>query len=66
MTRDLDRRLTEAERALSAATGRPVIVRVNPGESRQAAIRRAGAETAPTVILLERNEEPYPNDSLQP
>ena len=60
MNATIERRLCDAEQALSAAAGRPVVIELLPGESQQAAIRRAGAEHAPTVILLERIQEPLP------
>ena len=63
MTRDLERRLSDAEEALCAAAGRPVVIELLPGESQQAARERAGAENATTIILLERIRMPYPDDA---
>lgn len=61
MNPTVERRLCDAEQAIVAAAGRPVVIELLPGESQQAAIRRAGAEHAPAVILLYRTQEPYPD-----
>lgn len=53
-----EQRLAAAEQQLAAATGRPVVITLQPGESQQAAIERAGAQ-GKTVVFIERRREPY-------
>ena len=60
MNATIERRLSDAEQAIVAAAGRPVVIELLPGESQQAARERAGAQQK-VVVFIDRYHTPCPD-----